>query len=98
LNFPLPYRGFPENDYNWKLGEFGHFSCNEGSDWYSNAAMLLSKSKPVIQAYPVEKVMDSDDFSCVYSKKGKKTVLNTDNYWKGSKSSMFATVEIAMFK
>jgi len=96
LNFHLPYRGFPDNGYyNWELEEFGHFRCNEGSDWYSNAAMLLSKSKPVYKVYPPEKVMDS---SCVYSKKGKKAVLNTDNDWKDSNSNTFATVEIAMFK
>jgi len=83
LNFPLPYKGSPKNGYyNWKLENFGHFRCNEGSYWYSNAAILLSKSKPVYEVYPFEKVKDS---SFVYSKKGKKTVLNTDNNWKDSK-------------
>jgi len=97
LKFRLPYYdGFPNKAYyTWRLGEFGHFRCNEGYNWYRNAAMLLSKSKPVYEKFNKEEVMDS---SCVYHKKGKKTVLNTDNNWKDSKWSNFATVDIAMFK
>jgi len=96
LHFSLPYVEIPDNGYyDWELGNFGHFRCNEGSYWYSKAAMLLSKSEPVYEVLPNERVMDS---GCVYSKKGKKTPLNTDNNWKDSSYSNFATVDIAMFK